>query len=279
MPVKFGFVLPVTDPKVAIELSAEAEAAGWDGVFVAEMIYGPDAWVILTGAAMRTERIRLGTLLSPVARMRPWKIASETATLDRISDGRVILAVGLGALETGYKEYGEVTDRKTRVELTEETLQIVTLLWKGEPFNFQGKHYQVDITGLSQGIRDWETRPVQQPRIPIWHAGTWPAGPSMRRALKYDGLLPNVFLDGKHASSTPEAIAEMRALANETRGVDVPYDIIVEGESQPNNPEEIEKMNAWEQAGATWWIESSWSKQDDIDFLRARISGGPPRGA
>jgi hypothetical protein len=274
--VNYGFVLPVTDPRNVIELSAEAEKAGWDGVFVAEMIYGPDAWVTLAGAAMHTERIKLGTMLSPVARMRPWKIASETATLDRISNGRVILAVGLGALETGYAEYGEVTDRKTRVELTEETLQIVTSLWKGEPFSFHGKHYQVDITNLDKGMRDWEIRPVQTPHIPIWHAGTWPAGPSMRRALKYDGLLPNVFLDGRHASLTPEALAGMRALANETRGTDTPYDIIVEGESQANDPAEIEKMTAWEQAGATWWIESSWSKQDDLDFLRTRITAGPP---
>lgn len=275
--MNYGFVLPVTDPKNVVELSAEAEAAGWDAVFVAEMIYGPDAWVTLAGAAMRTERIKLGTLLSPVARMRPWKIASEAVTLDRISNGRVILAVGLGALETGYQEYGEVTDRKTRVELTEETLQIVIALWKGEPFSFQGKHYQVDTTGLSQGIRDWEIRPVQQPRIPIWHAGTWPAGPSMRRALKYDGLLPNVVADGKLTDLTIEAVAGMRALAGETRGTDSPYDIIVEGESQPGSSEEIAKMNAWEQAGATWWIESSWSKQDDLDFLRARIAAGPPR--
>lgn len=275
--VNYGFVLPVTDPKKVIELSAEAEAAGWDAIFVAEMIYGPDAWVLLTGAAMRTERIKLGTLLSPVARMRPWKIASETATLDQISDGRVILAVGLGALETGYKEFGEVTDRKTRVELTEEALQIVTSLWGGEPFNFQGKHYQVDTTTLDKGMRDWEVRPVQSPRIPIWHAGTWPASPSFRRALNYDGVLPNVFLDGKHASLTLEALAEIRALANETRGSDTPYDIIVEGESQANSPDEVEKMKAWEHAGATWWIESSWSKQDDIDFLRTRIAAGPPR--
>jgi hypothetical protein len=209
--------------------------------------------------------------------MRPWKIASETATLDQISNGRVILAVGLGALETGYKEYGEVTDRKARVELTEETLQIVTSLWKGEPFSFQGKHYQVDTTSLSQGIRDWEPKPVQRPRIPIWHAGTWPAGPSMRRALNYDGLLPNVYLDGKHADLTLEALAEMRSLANETRGGDSQFDIIVEGESKANDPAETEKMTAWEQAGATWWIESSWSKQDDIDFLRARIAAGPPK--
>jgi alkanesulfonate monooxygenase SsuD/methylene tetrahydromethanopterin reductase-like flavin-dependent oxidoreductase (luciferase family) len=277
--VNYGFVLPVTDPRNVIELSAEAETAGWDGVFVAEMIYGPDAWVTLAAAAMRTERIKLGTMLSPVARMRPWKIASETATLDRISNGRVILAVGLGAIETGYAAYGEVIDRKTRVELTEEALQIVTALWKGEPFSFQGKHYQVDITNLDKGMRDWEVRPVQTPRIPIWHAGTWPASPSMRRALKYDGLLPNVFLDGKHAPITVDALREMRALATETRGDDAPYDIIVEGESQANDPAEIEKMTAWEEAGGTWWIESSWSKQDDLEFLRNRISAGPPRGA
>ncbi len=109
--MKFGFVLPYGDAQTAAELAAQAEQAGWDGFFVWEPVWGLDAWVLLTAAAMRTERIRLGTMLSPLSRMRPWKLASETATLDNLSNGRVILSVGLGALDTGFAEFGAVTDR------------------------------------------------------------------------------------------------------------------------------------------------------------------------
>jgi len=99
--MKFGFVLPWGDARTAANLAFEAEKAGWDGFFVWEPVWGIDAWVSLTAAAMRTEKIKLGTMLSPISRMRPWKLASETATLDNLSNGRVILSVGLGANDTG----------------------------------------------------------------------------------------------------------------------------------------------------------------------------------
>src|SRR4051794_1151222 len=100
--MKHGFVLPTGDARVAADLAREAEAAGWDGFFVWEPVWGVDAWVSLTPAAMVTDRIRLGTMLTPTPRMRPWKLASETATLDVLSGGRVIVALGLGAPETGF---------------------------------------------------------------------------------------------------------------------------------------------------------------------------------
>src|SRR3990172_609835 len=109
--MKFGFVMPQGDARAAARLAAEAEAAGWDGFFVWEPVWGIDAWVALTAAAMRTKRIRLGTMLTPLSRMRPWKLASETATLDNLSGGRVILAVGLGAVDTGFGAFGEATDQ------------------------------------------------------------------------------------------------------------------------------------------------------------------------
>lgn len=276
--MNYGLVLPLTDPRQVIELSVAAEAAGWDAVFIAEMVYGPDAWVSLAAAAMRTERIKLGTMLTPVARMRPWKIASETATLDRISNGRVILAVGLGAPDTGYAEYGEIIDRKTRIELTEESLEIITKLWSGEPFVHKGKHYQVDTTTIQQGMRDWEPKLVQSPRIPIWLTGGWPREVSVRRTLSYDGLLPNVFGDdGKMRAMTTDDVVGMRAFVERERTASGAFDIIVEGESVMSEPGALEKVRAWETAGATWWIESSWSHQDDLEFLTARIEAGPPK--
>src|SRR3954463_10961974 len=137
--VQYGFVIPGGDAREVADLARLAEQAGWDGIFVAETVWGVDAWVSLTAAAMVTERIRLGTMLSPVSRMRPWKLASETATLDDLSGGRVILSVGLGAIDTGFAAFGEVTDRKQRVRLMDEGLDVLTGLWRGQPFSYEGQ--------------------------------------------------------------------------------------------------------------------------------------------
>ena len=151
MMMKFGFVLPEVDARTIAELAYQAEQAGWDGVFVPEPLWHIDAWVSLTAAAMRTQRIRLGTMLTPLPRMRPWKVASQTATLDNLSNGRVILSLGLGWLLYGYQAFkDEVTDTKTRAELLDEGIDLLTLLYAGKPFNYQGKHYHVDLTALPE---------------------------------------------------------------------------------------------------------------------------------
>jgi Luciferase-like monooxygenase len=122
--------------------------------------------------------------------MRPWKLASETVTLNHLSNGRVILAVGLGAVDTGFEEFGEVTDRRARAELLDESLEILTLLWKAKPFDFDGNHYHVHLKEIGGPLG--APPPVQQPRIPIWVVGAWPRSKSMARDLRYDGLLPNM---------------------------------------------------------------------------------------
>jgi alkanesulfonate monooxygenase SsuD/methylene tetrahydromethanopterin reductase-like flavin-dependent oxidoreductase (luciferase family) len=148
-PLKYGFVLPSGDARTAADLARDAEVAGWDGFFVWEPVWGIDAWVSLTAAAMQTARIRLGTMLTPISRMRPWKLASETVTLDHLSGGRVIVAVGLGATDTGFAAFGEATDRKHRAELMDEGLDILTGLWQGQPFTYDGAHYKVQETSFN----------------------------------------------------------------------------------------------------------------------------------
>jgi alkanesulfonate monooxygenase SsuD/methylene tetrahydromethanopterin reductase-like flavin-dependent oxidoreductase (luciferase family) len=183
--MKYGFVLPAGDARVAADFAHDAEQAGWDGFFVYETVWGIDAWVSLTAAAMRTQRIRLGTDLTPLSRMRPWKLASETVTLDQLSGGRVILSVGLGATDTGFEAFGEVTDRRVRAELLDEGLDILNGLWAGQPFSYEGKHYQIKPTSFPP-----PPPPVQQPRIPISAVGAWPREKSMRRVLRCDGIMP-----------------------------------------------------------------------------------------
>jgi hypothetical protein len=275
--MKYGFVLPEGDARLASEFARQAELSGWDGFFVWEPVWGIDAWVALTAAAMQTERIRLGTMVSPLSRMRPWKLASETATLDNLSNGRVVLSVGLGAVDTGFADFGEVTDRKTRAELMDESLEILTSLWAGKPFQHDGHHYQVEIT---EEFFQYPPRPVQQPRIPIWIVGAWPRMKSMRRVLRYDGLLPNVMgEDGKIRMSpaTPAEIGEMKKFVTSHRSQQSRFDIIVEGQTPGDDPQKaISIIDPYAHAGATWWIEASWETTDPEQVL-ARIRQGPPR--
>jgi alkanesulfonate monooxygenase SsuD/methylene tetrahydromethanopterin reductase-like flavin-dependent oxidoreductase (luciferase family) len=264
-------VLPRGDARAAAHYAAMAERAGWDGFFVWEPVWGNDAWVCLTAAAMRTERIKLGTMLTPPSRMRPWKLASETATLDNLSGGRVILAVGLGAVDTGFRQFGEETDRRVRAELMDECLEIVTGLWRGQPFEFRGKHYAVTPCDFLP-----PPPPVQQPRIPIWAVGAWGRPKSMARALRYDGLIPGV-LPG---TLTPELVGQMRAYVDDHRTPEAAgYDLVVEGTTPVGDEAALDKARAMAEAGADWWIEGLWEIDGD-DWnaaITARVEAGPPR--
>jgi hypothetical protein len=275
--MRYGFVLPYGDARTAANLAGEAEQAGWDGFFVWEPVWGIDAWVSLTAAAMQTERIRLGTMLTPLSRMRPWKLASETATLDHLSNGRVILAVGLGAIDSGFEAFGEVTDRKTRAELLDEGLDILTGLWRGQPFHYDGKHYRIKETNFFP-----PPPPVQQPRIPIWVVGAWPRMKSMQRVLRYDGLLPNVLGDdGQIRAITLSDIREMKAFIEANRTEQTPFDLIMEGETPGDDPEKAAAIvRPWAEAGATWWIETRWEvprNAEGLKVVQQRIRQGPPR--
>jgi hypothetical protein len=275
--MKYGFVLPCGDARTAADFAYDAEQAGWDGFFVWEPVWGIDAWVALTAAAMRTERIRLGTDLTPLSRMRPWKLASETATLDNLSNGRVILAVGLGAIDTGFAEFGEVTDRKTRAELLDEGLDILNGLWRGQPFSYDGKHYQIKPTEFMP-----PPPPVQQPRIPIWTVGAWPRPKSMRRVLRCDGILPCVMGDDRQwGDVTPDVIHEIRAFVEANRTEPSPFDIVMEGETPGDNADQAAAIvGGWADAGATWWLETRWEvprNAEGLKLARERVLQGPPR--
>jgi hypothetical protein len=275
--MKYGIVLPCGDARIAADFAYDAEQAGWDGFFVYETAWGIDAWVSLTAAAMRTERIRLGTDLTPLSRMRPWKLASETATLDNLSNGRVILAVGLGAIDTGFAEFGEVTDRKTRAELLDEGLDILTGLWRGQPFGYDGKHYQIKPVSFYP-----PPPPVQQPRIPIWVVGAWPRPKSMQRVLRYDGILPAIMTDDRQwRDTTPGDIRAIGDFVASNRSEPTPFDIVMEGETPGDDPARAGAIvRQWADAGATWWIETRWEVPRDVEGLkivRERILQGPPR--
>lgn len=273
--MQYGFVLPWGDATTAMSLAQEAETAGWDGFFMWDPVWGIDPWVSLAAVAVQTERIRLGTLITPLSRCRPWKLASETVTLDHLSQGRVILSVGLGAIDSGFEVFGEETDRRTRAELLDEGLEILTGLWRGNLFDYDGKHYQV---------KDMEFLPptppptFQSPRIPIWVVGAWPRPKSMQRVIRYDGLLPTMInADGTHITPTPDDIRAMKKYVEEHRSLTTPFDIIIEGETPTDDRQHaMNQVYPYAEAGATWWMEGQWSAKT-IDSVRRRVAQGPPR--
>lgn len=309
--MKFGLDLPnmreCSDPKLLAEIAREAEDAGWDGVFLFDSLamdsWGEggvpphaDPWIALAAIAAATSRVRFGPMIAPLSRRRPWKVARETVTLDHLSNGRMILPVGLGTPEDGgYQGVGEELDRKTRAELLDESLEIITGLWSGEHFAFDGEHYQI------KELR-FEPKPVQEPRIPIWVVGAWPRSKSMRRAVRYDGILPIVLPPGTKAEPaqdvaeaarliketgvsldiTPEQVAEIRDYAREHRGSDAPFDIVLEGNTSASRSQlAAETLAKYEEAGATWYLEGVFSwlflPPHDVERMRERIRKGPPR--
>ncbi|MGL5929585.1 MAG: LLM class flavin-dependent oxidoreductase, partial [Dermatophilaceae bacterium] len=118
--MRYGAVITWASEQEFVELAGLAEESGWDMVFSWEAVWGQDAWVTLGAAATATERLRLGTLLTPAARYRPWDLASRVASVDRLSGGRVTLGVGLGALHGNWLAFEPDEGRATRARKLDE---------------------------------------------------------------------------------------------------------------------------------------------------------------
>jgi alkanesulfonate monooxygenase SsuD/methylene tetrahydromethanopterin reductase-like flavin-dependent oxidoreductase (luciferase family) len=218
--------------------------------------------------AMTTTRIRLGPLVTPLPRRRPWKLARETATLDHLSNGRLILGVGIGddTLGREFSAYGESGDNKLHGEMLDEALDVLTGLWSGEPFSYSGKHYTISDA-------QYLPRPAQQPRIPIWVAAMLPHRRPVRRAARWDGLSP-IREGGRPV--TPEQVRELLAIVHETRPATEPFDVVLAGYTgNLSKDAATEQLGQLAEAGVTWWQEGVLP-DNTLDDLRAQIQHGPP---
>jgi alkanesulfonate monooxygenase SsuD/methylene tetrahydromethanopterin reductase-like flavin-dependent oxidoreductase (luciferase family) len=286
--VRFSVNIPnfgdFADVRTVATVASAAEQSGWDGLFVWDHVvhdkqarrgvpFG-DPWMLLTAAALATSRIRLGTLVTPVARRRPEQLARQVATLDGVSRGRVIFAAGLGGpIDDEYASFGDSTDPAELASRLDEGLDLLSQYWSGQPVNHEGRHYQVhDVTLLPAT--------VQQPRPPVWIAGYWPRRRPMRRAAAWDGAAP-LFLSARHGHP-PEA-SELRDLVTflrDERGDrrDEPFDVVVGGASPVRGAQDV--VGPLAEAGATWWDERQVQGRDGLDQLEPvlrRIEAGPPQ--
>lgn len=270
--MRFGAVLPGGTATDQLDQAVLAERAGWDGVFVWEAAYGVDAWTLLAAIARATERVRLGTMLTPLPWRRPWKVASQVATLDQLSGGRAILAVGVGALDTDLPDTAEVTDLRGRADLLDEGIDLIRALWDGQT-EYQGRRYsyrtgRIDLTMAA--------RPVQE-RIPLWVVGAWPRPKSMRRALRCDGIIPQYRDDQPAGPDDARAVRSWLA----GHGAAADLDMVADGETPAGDPPAAAELaGAWAAAGCTWWLETRWGGSADLAErmrqMSERLAAGPP---
>jgi alkanesulfonate monooxygenase SsuD/methylene tetrahydromethanopterin reductase-like flavin-dependent oxidoreductase (luciferase family) len=278
--MRFGFVVPFADARAFASIASLGEENGWDGVFTWEAVYGEYAWASLAAASMTTSQVTLGTLLTPAARWRPWDLASAAGTVNRLSGGRVVISVGLGAVHDGWTAFEPDEGRRVRAEKLDECLDIYAGLLAGQPFSYTGKYYTVRPTDHATTALGSTRRP------PVWVVGAYRPGkerqPSLDRAARWDGLIPSVVDDdGDRQVRSPDELADIVRRVRAGRDYEViDYDVVIEADSSgefiqldPPTPA------AWAAAGATWWMESWWSLPHDADGLaevKRRVSAGPP---
>ncbi len=273
--MKFGAALPYGRARASANLAHIAEDSGWDGIFLGDAIWCEDPMVSLAAAAMTTSRIRLGTMIIPAPLRRPWKIASESLSIDNLSNGRLTLGIGAGAVWMGWHAFpDEPTDKKVRAGMLDETIDILTLMYQRQPFDYDGQYYHLKLTELD--IMYYPPKPVQQPRIPLWAPGIWPRKKSMQRVLKCDGLLPQKITPaGEITAASAADLREMKTYIDANRTLTTPFDYIIEGNTAELDPhQQNELLHEWEAYGATWWIEGLWGESEEQAGNRLRK--GPP---
>ena len=266
------------DPRHVAAFARRVEDAGWDGLSIWDHLLlwdgneVGDPWIALAAAAAATEYLTLMMMVTPLPRRRPWKVAREAVSLDQLSDGRFVLGVGIGfPPQEEFGTFGEETDDRHRANLLDESLDIITGLWSGETFSYDGDHYRIaPVT--------FRPTPVQQPRIPIWVAGMWPSRRPFRRAARYDGVAPIIFRDGQHVPLEVEDLTEILAYVAEHRTTDDPVDVTVHRSLPPDRSEATDLVAGFAAAGCTWYRDGwDWEGPLSPEQWLAQVMEGPPR--
>jgi probable F420-dependent oxidoreductase len=259
----------LADPGRVVEIAQAAEAAGWEAMFVwdhlafAWGVASVDPWVVLAAAAQATTRLRLGTAVTPLPRRRPVVVANTVATLDRLSNGRLVFGAGLGGVPAEYSAFGESEDVQQRGARLDEALTVVTALWSGQVVTHTGTYYSVQSIELAP-------LPVQRPRVPVWIGGNSRA--ALRRAARWDGWVGAGDDEQGQMTRSPEQLAGDINYLSECRGAAGAYDVALTGVSSPGDG----VPGAYAEAGVTWWLEHIHGRRGTIPELLARVSAGPP---
>ncbi|MFX1478554.1 MAG: LLM class flavin-dependent oxidoreductase, partial [Promethearchaeota archaeon] len=266
-----------SNPLILSKMAMEIEKAGWDGFFLwdhlvfMEGLNVPvfDPWIALSAIAMKTEKIKLGPLITPISRRRPWKLAREVLSLDHLSKGRLIFGVGLGAPDYDFETFGEDFDNNIRAKKLDEGLEVLLGLLSGKEFSYEGDYYQIkNVKFLPSPVNG---------EIPIWVAGMWPNKSPLQRAARYNGVFP-INIDWRQ-QLTPEVIKQILEYISQYRANINKFDVIIAGQTPSDLSEGIEIIRPFEKAGVTWWCENIdiFSYKNNQEKMLERIRQGPPR--
>jgi alkanesulfonate monooxygenase SsuD/methylene tetrahydromethanopterin reductase-like flavin-dependent oxidoreductase (luciferase family) len=264
-----------------VDLAVAAERFGWDAFFLWDHVFFErgfreavlDPWVVLGAIAHATCRIRLGTMVTPLSRRRPWKVARETLTLDRASNGRLVLGVGLGyPQDAEFGDLGDVADPRTRAERLDESLDYLRLAWSGEEFAFNGTHIRTAAASFAP-------RATHEGRIPVWVGGYWPNRRPFVRASKHDGVFPGRLRLSRRRAWTPDPypLEDYRRIVEfirSERRIDDDYAFAIGGYTDRGTDTEL--VHHYVKVGANWWIENLHEYRGGIEFAEKRIALGPP---
>lgn len=261
--MRFAISSPdVGSPAHLVALAVAAEEGGWDGFFLWDHLHlrrglqldVVDPWVTLGAVAHVTQRVVLGTMVTPLPRRRPWTLAKQIVTLDHLSAGRTVIGIGLGHPgDEEFAAFGEPDDDHHRARLLDEGLLVLEGCMRGGSFQHGGAAFTLDV--------ELHPTTLQQPRPPIWIAGGWPNPGPIERARRFDGYFP---VSASGEPLTPTDIAQVVATVQPAAG----FDIIAPWAAGHTADE-------YQQAGATWLIESRWPVDDWYESLLASARRGP----
>jgi alkanesulfonate monooxygenase SsuD/methylene tetrahydromethanopterin reductase-like flavin-dependent oxidoreductase (luciferase family) len=259
----------LADVAALADVATRAEATGWEGVFLWDhvMTYDPiavaDPWIALTAIALATERVRLGAMVTPLARRRPWDVARQVAMLDRLSGGRMVFGAGLGG--DGRRElsaFGEERDARARAALLDEALELVVELWSGEPVTREGAAFTLDRGQV-------RPTPLQRPHPPVWVGCVWPHRRPLARAARYDGVFPVSHTESLRADELRAILATVAEHRPEGAGA---FDLVVVNHERPDAAR-LAELGA---AGATWWLQG-FGERPRLADVQAAAAAGPPQ--
>jgi len=292
--LKFGLYCPTfgdySDPRYLVELAQLAESSGWDGFFLWDHILltgsglpVADATTTLAAIATSTNKINFGPMITPIPRRRPWKLAKELITLDHLSRGRTILGAGIGSPDWEYTLFSENPSLKTRAEKLDEGLEIIAKMCTGKRFSHSGNQYTVLEEEIGPGS-------VQNPRIPTWIAGTYGSKAPFRRAARWDGVFP-IKMDVDELRKPSDSVrnwsstwmstaqlAEVVEYIKRQRGSLTGFEVAYSGSTLGDSDSVAsEKVQEFEESGATWWLEWILDAPNLVDKYMELIEKGPPR--
>jgi alkanesulfonate monooxygenase SsuD/methylene tetrahydromethanopterin reductase-like flavin-dependent oxidoreductase (luciferase family) len=267
--MRHGLFVPAFDelanPDRLVTIAGAAERARWDGIFLWDHLTYPapvrellDPYVCLAAIAASTTHLALGPMVTPITRRSLAVVARQAATLDRLSNGRLVLGIGLGDdPHLGERSRAvEYPDARARGRALTEASGVLRVLLDGDEVTHAGEYYDVPSTTFLPAARD-------DGHVPFWLAARWPHRAPLERAARYDGVVIISLTD-------PADVATLRDRLT-AYGADLSsFEVVLDPAGSPERDH-----SAWADAGVTWLLHREGPFDLRYDEVLERVSSGP----